>query len=88
MLYPVDVAGESLQNFGDDDSRGGKRLRLGDHPVQFSASTTGRGAEEIDPDRAIHQDQTRFLREPFKSPFQIPLPVVAKNTLPAFRADQ
>jgi hypothetical protein len=25
VLYPVDVAGESLQNFGDDDSRGGKR---------------------------------------------------------------
>src|ERR1700730_14815343 len=40
-LYRADVAGESLQNFGGDDSRGGKRLRLGDHPAQFSASTTG-----------------------------------------------
>jgi hypothetical protein len=35
------VAGESLQHFGDDDSRGGKRLRLSDHPTQFSAGPTG-----------------------------------------------
>jgi hypothetical protein len=30
--------------------------------------------EEIDPDGSVDQYQTRFLREAFKSPFQIPLP--------------
>jgi hypothetical protein len=32
------------------------------------------GTEEINPDRAIHEDQTRFLRMARKSPFQTPLP--------------
>lgn len=41
VVYLRNVAGESLQHFGDDDSRGGKRLRLGDHPTQFGASPTG-----------------------------------------------
>jgi hypothetical protein len=42
--------------------------------AQFVAATSGRATEEVDPDRTVHQNQTRFLREAFKSPCQTPLP--------------
>jgi hypothetical protein len=38
------------------------------------AARTWPGTKEINPDRAIHKDQTRFLRMARKSPFQTPLP--------------
>jgi hypothetical protein len=74
MLDSADVAREAPENLRDDHTRERKRLRVIYHASQFTAGRTGRGAEKIDPDGSIHQNETRFLRPDFDPPFQIPLP--------------
>ena len=69
-----DIAGETLQDFGDDNPGKRKGLCFGDHAAQFGGSRTGRRAEKIDLDGTVDQDQTRFLREALTSPFQMPVP--------------
>lgn len=58
----VDVASEALRDFGNDHARKGKGFCIGYHPAQLSSSATRRGIEEVDPNRGIDQNQTRFLR--------------------------
>jgi len=75
---------KTLQDLGDNDSSQSERLTLLNHPPQLSPSTSRRRTRErwtrerrtkkIDPDRAVDQDHTRFLREVFRSPCQMPLP--------------
>lgn len=74
MFYLADVPRETLKNLGDHYSGERKRLGVADHAPEFSACAARRGTQEIDPHRAIHQNQLRFLRMAFKSPFQIPVP--------------
>jgi hypothetical protein len=69
-----DPTGQALQDLGYDYSCNRERLGIGYHAAEFFAGATGAWAEKIDPNGAIDQNQTRFLRAAFKSPFQIPLP--------------
>src|SRR5215469_4835177 len=62
MLDLVDVTPEALQDLGDNDAGESKRFCVGNHSAQLGSSATGRRAEEGDPNRGIHQNQTRFLR--------------------------
>src|ERR1700719_1183025 len=73
-LDTVDVASQALQDFGDDYSGGRERLSINNHAAQLSTGAARRCAKEIDPDGTIDQYQKRFLRAPFKSPLQTPLP--------------
>src|SRR5262249_7498923 len=70
----VDIAPEALQDLGHNHARKGERLCIGYHPAQLSPSATRRRTEEVDPNRGIDQNQTRFLRANLKLPFQIPMP--------------
>jgi hypothetical protein len=42
--------------------------------VKLWYQQSGRRSEEINPDGAVHQYQTRFLRDALRSPFQTPVP--------------
>jgi hypothetical protein len=69
-----DATGQALQDLGYDHSGNRERLGIGYHAAKFFAGASGDWAEKIDPDGAIDQNQSRFLRAAFKFPFQIPLP--------------
>src|SRR5262249_40249070 len=58
----VDIAPEALQDLGHNHARKSKRLCIGYHPAELSSSATRRRTEEVDPNRGIDQNQTRFLR--------------------------
>ena len=67
------VAAEALQNFGDHDAGEGEGLVIENQATQFRPRGTGPGTEEINPNGAIYQYQTRFLRAALRLPDQIPL---------------
>ena len=68
------VTNETLQNFGDDDASESDRLVFGNHATQFSTCRTRAGTEEINPNGAIDENQTRFLRAALSLPDHMPLP--------------
>jgi len=68
------VPNEALQNFGDHDAGEGERLVCNNHATQLSTCRTRTGTKEINPNGAIDEDQTRFLRAALRLPDQIPLP--------------
>jgi len=73
-LYNASVSGQALEDLGCDDAGQGEGLAFVDHPPQLPARAAGRGTKEVHPDGAVHQNQTRFLRDAARSPFQMPLP--------------
>jgi len=58
----ADVTPEALQDLGNYDARKSNGFCIGNHPAQLGTSATRGGAEEVDPNRGIDQNQTRFLR--------------------------
>src|SRR5215467_16382477 len=62
MLDLIEIAPEALQDLAHNYARKGERLCIGYHPAQLSSSATRRRTEEVDPNRGIDQNQTRFLR--------------------------
>ena len=73
-LHALDVSFEPLEDLRHDDAGEREVLGLFDHASQFSAGGAGSGSKKIDPHGGIDQDQERFRRMRFRSPFQIPLP--------------
>jgi len=73
-LQAMDVSSEPLEDLRHDDAGEREGLGLLDHAPQFSARGAGSGSKKIDPHGGVDQDQERFRRMRFRSPFQIPLP--------------
>jgi len=69
-----DVALQALEDLRHDYASDCHRRTLLDQSPEFVSGRTWPGTEEIDPDRAVHQDQARFLRIARRSPFQTPRP--------------
>jgi hypothetical protein len=73
-LQAMDVPSEPLEDLRHDDAGEREGLGLLDHAPQFSAGGAGSGSKKIDPHGGVDQDQERFRRMRFRSPFQTPLP--------------
>src|SRR5208337_129112 len=73
-LNTAGVPGEPLQDLGYHHSSKGEGFAFLNHAPQFATRASGRGTEKVNPDRAVDQDQARFLRAACRSPFQTPLP--------------
>lgn len=74
LLNPAGIPGEALQDLGYDHSSKYERFAVGNKPPEFRTPVPGRRTKEVHPDRAIDQNQLRFLREALRSPRQIPVP--------------
>lgn len=74
LLNPTGIPSETLQDLGNYDSSKREGFTLVNHAPEFRARAPGRRAKEVHPDGAIDEDQSRFLRDAFRSPFQIPAP--------------